>query len=77
MSPARSFILLFFRFLGCVQLPVLLFLRTRANMRDVWIDAGLGRPVAGLLGAGHTTSGFFFLLLDARPFPGALHGGWS
>ena len=74
VTPAGSLL----RFLGFdFDLPVLLGLRTGPNVRDVRIDAGFGRPVAGLLGAGHTTGGFFLLLFDTRPFAGALHGGWS
>ena len=72
VTPAGSLL----RFLG-VDLPVLLGLGTGADVRDVRIDAGFGRPVVGLLGAGYAPGGFFFLLLDPRPFPGALHGGWS
>jgi hypothetical protein len=67
---------LFLRFLG-VDLPVLLGLRTGTNVGDVRIDSGFGRPLVCLLRAGDAAGGFFFLLLDPRPFPGALHGGWS
>ena len=51
VTPAGSLL----RFLGFdFDLPVLLGLRTGPNVRDVRIDAGFGRPVAGLLGAGRS-----------------------
>jgi hypothetical protein len=67
-----------FGFLG-IDLPVLFGLRPDADMRDVGIDARrrIGRPIAGLLRARDAARGFLFLLLSARPFAGAFHGGWS